>query len=148
MCLSLSSFSFSLTLCSAGTAKSINWLVLVFFIIPWSGTLAEIRWYVCMSKSQRIWFISFSRTDFRLCIPFVHMVNLDFWHNSQWITFPTQLFFTPGLADGFFTGICEKKVTSNLRDMCIPADLNNAVVWMVSALRLISNTSSPITKPL
>ena len=43
----------------------------VFFsllTITWSGRLAEIRWSVCISKSQRILSVSFSRTDSRLCL--------------------------------------------------------------------------------
>ena len=67
--------------------------VLFFFLlnIYRSGRLAEIRWPVCISKSQRNLCISFYRTDSRLCIYYLfEWSNLNFLHNSQWITFPTQ----------------------------------------------------------
>ena len=40
---------------------------LFYLIIIRSGLLAEIRWSVCMSKSQRSLCVSFSRTDAGLC---------------------------------------------------------------------------------
>ena len=53
--------SFNFTLRSARTAKSAILLVLFFLlIIIRSGPRAEIRWSVCMSKSQRILCVSFS----------------------------------------------------------------------------------------
>ena len=61
--------------------------IYLFFTIPRSGRLAEIRWSVYISKPQRILHISFSGS----CI--YHLVvwsNLNFLHNSQWITLPTQ----------------------------------------------------------
>ena len=59
--------SFNFTLWSAGTAKSTIQQVLSFLlIIIRCGHLAEIRWSVCMSKPQRILYISFSRTDSEL----------------------------------------------------------------------------------
>ena len=61
----------------------------VFFVflltITRTGRLAEIKWSVCISKSQRSLCISFSKTDSGLCI-------YHFLHSSQWITFPTQSF--------------------------------------------------------
>ena len=50
----------------------------------------EIRGSSCISKSQRGLCVSFSRTDYRLCIYrlFVRS-NLNFLHNSQWIIFST-----------------------------------------------------------
>ena len=77
--LSLFSHSFNFTLWSAETAKSTILKVLLFLlIIIRSGRLAEIRWSVCISKSQRSLCISFSRTDSGLFIPnqtanFVHV---------------------------------------------------------------------------
>ena len=56
-----------------------------------SGHLAEIRWSICMSRSPRILYVSFSRTDSGLCI--YHLLawsNFNLLHNSQCITFPTQ----------------------------------------------------------
>ena len=56
-----------------------------------SGCLAEIRWHIWISKSQRSFCASFSWTDSGLCIyHFFAWSNLKFLHNSQWITFPTQ----------------------------------------------------------
>ena len=61
--LSFFSPSFNYTLWSAGTAKSTILQVLSFLlIIIRSGRLAETRWSVCISKSERSLFVSFSRT--------------------------------------------------------------------------------------
>ena len=55
-----------------------------------SGHLTEIRWSVCILKSQKCFCVSFSRTDSGLYIYYLFIwSNLNFWHNSQWITFPT-----------------------------------------------------------
>ena len=64
---------------------------LFLLIIIRSGLLAEIRWSVCMSKSQRNLCVSFSWTGAELCI--YHLLvwlNINFLHISQWITLPTQ----------------------------------------------------------
>ena len=54
-----------------------------------SGRLEEIKWSVCISKSQRILCISFSRTDAGL---YLHHLftwsNLNIFHSSQWINLP------------------------------------------------------------
>ena len=51
----------------------------------------EIMWSVCISKSQKSLCVSFSRTDFGLCIYYLfEWSNFNFLHNSQWITLPTQ----------------------------------------------------------
>ena len=64
--LSLFSFSFNFTL---WTAKFTIWQVLSFLLIVIkSGRLVGIRWFVCISRSQRNLFVSFSRTDSRLYI--------------------------------------------------------------------------------
>ena len=53
--------------------------------------LAEIRWSVCMSKSHRSLYVSFSRTGARLCIYHLFVwSNFNFLHISQWITLPIQ----------------------------------------------------------
>ena len=55
------------------------------------GRLAEIWWSICISKSQRSYCISFSRTDSMLCIYHLFLrSNFNFLHNSQWITLPTR----------------------------------------------------------
>ena len=85
-------FSFNFTLRSARTAKSTILQVLSFLlIIIRSGCLVEIRWSVCISKSQRSLCVSFSRKDAGLCTN--HLLvwsNLNFLHSSQWITLPIQ----------------------------------------------------------
>ena len=61
--LSFFSHSFSFILCSAETAKltvlQVLFLLLLLLIIIRSGRLAEIRWSVCMSRSQRIFCVIF-----------------------------------------------------------------------------------------
>ena len=90
--LSLFSHSFSFILWAAGTAKSTIFQIYFFLlIIIRSGLRAEIRWSVCISKSHRILWVSFSRTGSGLCI--YHLSawsNLNFLHISLWITLPTQ----------------------------------------------------------
>ena len=62
--LSFFSLSFRFILWFAGTAKSTIFQILFFFllIIMRSGLLAGIRWFVCMLKSHRSLYESFSRT--------------------------------------------------------------------------------------
>ena len=88
--LSFFSHSFSFILWSAGTAKSTILQVLFFLLINIrSVLLAEIRWSVCISKSQRSLCVSFSRTGAGLCIYHLYVwSNLNFLHISQWITCP------------------------------------------------------------
>ena len=95
MYLSLFSFYFSFTLRSAGTAKSSFFSFFFFFFflltITRSGRLAEIRSLVFISKSQIILCVSFSRTDSGFCIFQLFLWStLNFFHYSQWITFPTK----------------------------------------------------------
>ena len=64
---------------------------LLLLITIRSGTLAGIRWSFCISKCQRILWVSSSTKDSGLCL--YHLVvlsNFNFLHYSQWITFPTQ----------------------------------------------------------
>ena len=75
--LSFFSFSFNFTPWSAETAKFTILHVLFFMlIIIRSGRLAEIRWSVCMSKSQRSLCVSFFRTDSGL-----YLYHLFVWSN-------------------------------------------------------------------
>ena len=67
--------------------------MLLLLTITRPGRLAEIKWSVCISKSQRSLCVSFSRTDVGLFI--YHLVvrsNFGFLHNSLWISFATQLY--------------------------------------------------------
>ena len=55
--------------------------------------LPGIRSFVCVSKSQRIFYISSCWTENVVCI--YHLVlwsNFNFLHDPPWITFPTQSF--------------------------------------------------------
>ena len=86
--------SFNIIQWSAGTAKVIIRQVLVFFLlltITRFGCVAEIRWFVCISESQRSLCITFSWTDSGICIHHLFVWSyFNFLYNSQWITFPTQ----------------------------------------------------------
>ena len=56
-----------------------------------SGCLVEIRWSDHMSISQRGLCVLFSRTNVGFCIcHFFVCLDFNFFHNSQWITLPTQ----------------------------------------------------------
>ena len=66
------------------------------FLLIKSCLLVGIRCAVCITKSQRILFISFSWTDSGLCIFHLVVWQFSLLHNSQWITFLTQsCFCTP-----------------------------------------------------
>ena len=90
-------------------SKVLNSASCLLLLIIISSCLAEIRWSVFISKFNRSLYVSFSRTDSGLCIYYLFVrSNLNFLHNSQWITLPTQsclvslcVFFTPSLTGGF-----------------------------------------------
>ena len=88
----LFSLSFIFNLWLDVTAKStVQQVFFLLLTITRFGRLVEIRWSVCISKSQRIFCVSFSWTDSGLCIShFVVWSNLNFLHNSQWITLAIQ----------------------------------------------------------
>ena len=70
-------FYFLFTLWSTGMEKSIRWQVLFFLLVKIrSGFLVWIRWSVCISKSQSMLYLSFSRTDSSLC-----NYHLSVWSN-------------------------------------------------------------------
>ena len=88
--LSFFSLSFNFILLSAWT--TIQQVLFFLLTFTWSGHLAEIRGSVSITKSQRIFYVSFSWMVSGLCI--YHLLvrsNLNFLHNSQLITFPTLL---------------------------------------------------------
>ena len=70
----LFSLSFIFTQWSVGTAKPTIWqrfflfFLLLLLTITWSGRLVEIRWSICITKSQRRFYVSFSWTDTECCI--------------------------------------------------------------------------------
>ena len=90
--LSFFSLSFSFILWSAGTAKFTIMQVLFFLLIIIRFCLmAEIRGFVCMSKSHRSLCVSFSKADAGLCIYHLFVwSSLNLLQLSQRITFPTQ----------------------------------------------------------
>ena len=75
-------------------SKVDNLRILFFFfllIIMRSGLLAGIGWSVCILKSHRSLFESFSKTGAGLCIHHLFVwSNWNFLHISQWTTLPTQ----------------------------------------------------------
>ena len=86
-------YSFSFILWSAGTANStILQILFLLLIILKSGLLAEIsELSICMSKSHKNLWVSFSRIDAGLCIYHLFVwSNLNFLHIFQWITVPTH----------------------------------------------------------
>ena len=58
------------------------------------------------------------------------------------------MFYTPVLLVVFHRRLSDSRSSRVSRTMCLLADFNNAVVLMVFILPLISNTSSPFSKPL
>ena len=88
------SLSFNFTRWSAGMSRTTIRQVLFFFClltITRSGRLAEIRWSVYISKSQRSFPVSFFRTDSRVCIYHEFFrPNFNFLHYFQWTNFPTH----------------------------------------------------------
>ena len=67
--------------------------------ITMSVLLARIRWCVCMSKSQRILYVSFPRKNLRLYIPLVRVVN-----DQSLVQFPMD--HLPCLVVFNFIGFC------------------------------------------
>ena len=98
-----------------------------------------MRWSVCISKSQESLYVLFSRTDTGFCMTHVFLwSNLDFLHNTQWMTLPTQScldlyafcanllhyynhyyyslkFFSSALADGFSLDFEWQQVSSSFK---------------------------------
>ena len=60
--------SLLILLCGLPGQKSPKTRQVLFFFCWQSGRLAEIRWSVCISKSQRTLCVSFTRTNSGLCI--------------------------------------------------------------------------------
>ena len=83
-------FSLIFTLYSARIVKSAIQQVFFLLIISKSGLSAGIRWFVFISKSQRILCISFSRMDPGLC-----MYCIFIWSNYISCTIPSWSHFPP-----------------------------------------------------
>ena len=78
----------------------------VLLTITRSGHPVKIRWSVCILRSQRNLFVSFSRWDFGLCIyHFYIWLNLNSLHNSMWITLHGLAAFAYHVVDRFVSVI-------------------------------------------
>ena len=86
----------------------------VLLIITRSGRLAEIRWSVCISKSQGSLRVSFSWTDYGLCV--YHFVKYYYHHYYHYYYFSTSEIFTPVLTDGLSLESEWQQVSSRLRN--------------------------------
>ena len=145
---------FQLYLWSAGTAKPLIWQVLFFlFIITRSGRLVEIKWSICISKSQRSFFVSFSRTYSKLCIYHLFVwLNFIFLHNYQWITIPNQSCL---ILYSFCTNLLHSLIMwlIVLYSLCafpltVDDVLNFIAVYSSHSLTLLSHTVTPFTLSL
>ena len=107
-----------------------------------------MRWYVCMSKSQkyferlilqdRFWFVHATFRN-RLKLQFFGTISCGLPHSLIVILLLWE-FFTPALADSLQLEFEQQQVSRTL--LSIPADQNNAVVWMVSSGPQISDSFS------
>ena len=128
--LSFFSHSFRFILWSARTAKStiLQFLFFLLLIIIRSGLLAEIRWSVCMSKSDIIIIIIII-----VVIVIIIIIILFLWK-----------FFTPALDDTFPLETEWQQVFSVFRNLpSILADFSHAVVSRDSTCLFISKSSNP-----
>ena len=107
-------------------------------IIITSGRLAEIRGFVCFSKSKRNLCISFSRTGFGLCICHLFIwSNFNFLHNSQRITLPSQsclvlYSFCVNLLHSFIMWLIVSSLSpQNLHLLCCSILFILALIWLV-----------------
>ena len=88
----LSIIWFIFTPCSGGRAKSTSWQVFFFFLINNSSAFqASIRGFVCVWRSQRSLWTSFTWINSVLCIyQLVIWLNFPLMLNSWWNTDATQ----------------------------------------------------------
>ena len=107
----------------------------LLLIISWSGRLAEIRWFVCMSKSQRSFRVSFSRTDSGFVIIIITLLIVSFSHKRQLMAFHWSL------SDS-------NSPIVSMTLLSILASLNYDGVCTVSIHLPMSNSSSAFSKAL
>ena len=106
-----------------------------FFIIIRSVLRAEIRWSVCMSKSNRNLYVPFSRTGAGLCIYHLLVWSIfNFLHIFQWITLPTQsclvlYSFCANLLHSLIMWLIVSSPLSHLLFCCVLSIL--ALIWLV-----------------
>ena len=145
--LSFFSLSFKFILWSAGTAK----ILFLLLIIMRFGLLAGIRWSVCMLKSHRSLWESFSRTGAGLCIyPFIIIIiSIIVILSLLLLLFTPWEFFTSVLADGLFhSSLSDSESPKVSRTfLSILAGLNNVVVWVVSTRPPTPMSSCPFNNP-
>ena len=85
-------FYFYSVVCRNDKVHNSTGSLFIFVDIARSGRLVEIWLSLCISKPQRSLCVSFSRTDYGSCIyPLFIWLNINFLHNSQWITLPTHI---------------------------------------------------------
>ena len=111
-----------------------NSLFLLLIVIK-SGLLAEIRRSMCISKSHRSLYVSFSRTGARLCI--YHLFawsNLNFLQISQWITLPTQWCL---VVYSFCANLLHSLIMWLIVSSLSPHNLHLLFCWVLSILALI-----------
>ena len=127
------SFSVNLTQRSAVTGKSTIRQVFFFLVIR-PGRLAEIRWSVCILKSQRNLCVSFARTNTEMCI----------YHLLEWafiIIIIIIIIIITALIMIIIIYLCSSKSPQVSRSVFgILPDFNNAVVWIVSIRPQIFNS--------
>ena len=92
--LARSSFHFlSISLCGQLGQQSLQFgkfsLFFLLLIITRFGLLVEIRWSICISKSQRVCVSPSPGQILGCAYYFFAWSNFAFLHNSQWITLPT-----------------------------------------------------------
>ena len=86
-------FNFFILPCGPPEEQSplFGWLSFFLLTLNKSVRLVDVKWSVCISKSQRILCILFFRTDSGLSMYHLFVwSHLNFLHNSQWNTIPNQ----------------------------------------------------------
>ena len=123
-------FSSQFALWLAGLAKSTIQQILFFLlIIIWSGRLTEIRWSVCISKSQRTLSVSFSMIDLGCAYTISSLFySFERFSHQRWLMVSHW-------------SLNKNKPPSVSRTLhSFLADLN-ALLWMVSTRPPISKSS-------
>ena len=106
-----------------------------FLIIIRSGLLAEIRRSVCMSKSHKSLYASFSSTGVKLFIYHLFVwSNLNFLHISQWITLSTQLCL---VLNSFCANLLHSLIVWLIFSSLSPHSRHLLFCWVLSILALI-----------
>ena len=111
-----------------------NSLFLLLIIIR-SDLLVEIWWSLCMPKSHKSLWMSFSRTGAGLCIYHLFVwSNLNFLHISKWITLPTQSCLA---LYSFCANLMHSLIMWLIVSSLSPHGLHLLFCWILSILALI-----------